>query len=165
MGKKVVDLEPETPFHTFTVDQTAQHYNTSIVEGLSSTDAAARLKKYGANELQGDGGVKWYKVLWRQVANALVIILLIATALAFATGDFAEGSVILFIIIMNAAIGFWQEFNAEQTMEALRNMSSPTSQVIRDETRCTIPNNQAVPGDVMVFEDGDVIGADCRLFE
>ncbi|KAF9094618.1 Na+ ATPase [Mortierella sp. AD031] len=165
MGKKVVDLEPETPFHTFTVDQTAQHYNTSIVEGLSSTDAAARLKKYGANELQGDGGVKWYKVLWRQVANALVVILLIATALAFATGDFAEGSVILFIIIMNAAIGFWQEFNAEQTMEALRNMSSPTSQVIRDETRCTIPNNQAVPGDVMVFEDGDVIGADCRLFE
>ncbi|KAG0057575.1 Na+ ATPase [Gryganskiella cystojenkinii] len=86
-------------------------------------------------------------------------------ALAFATKDFAEGGVILFIIIMNAAIGFWQEFNAEQTMEALRNMSSPTAQVIRDEARVTIPNNQAVPGDIMIFEDGDVIGADCRLFE
>ena len=71
----------------------------------------------------------------------------------------------MFIIIMNAGIGFWQEYNAEQTMEALRNMSSPTAQVIRDETRVTIPNNQAVPGDIMVFEDGDVIGADCRLFE
>ncbi|KAK3833365.1 MAG: potassium/sodium efflux P-type ATPase [Linnemannia elongata] len=165
MGKKIVDLEPETPFHTFTVEQTAQHYSTSIAEGLSSSEAAARLKKYGANELQGEGGVKWYKVLWRQVANALVFILLIATALAFATGDYAEGGVILFIIVMNAAIGFWQEFNAEQTMEALRNMSSPTSQVIRDETRTTIPNNQAVPGDIMIFEDGDVIGADCRLFE
>ncbi|KAF9546390.1 Na+ ATPase [Mortierella hygrophila] len=165
MGKNVVDLEPETPFHTFTVEQTAQHYSTSITEGLSSSEAAARLKNYGANELQGEGGVKWYKVLWRQVANALVLILLIATALAFATGDYAEGGVILFIIVMNAAIGFWQEFNAEQTMEALRNMSSPTSQVIRDETRTTIPNNQAVPGDIMIFEDGDVIGADCRLFE
>ncbi|KAF8935795.1 Na+ ATPase [Haplosporangium gracile] len=165
MGKKVVDLEPETPFHTFSVEQTAQHYSTNITEGLSSTEASARLKKYGANELQGEGGVKWYKVLWRQVANALVFILLIATALAFATGDYAEGGVILFIIIMNSAIGFWQEFNAEQTMEALRNMSSPTSQVIRDETRTTIPNNQAVPGDIMIFEDGDVIGADCRLFE
>ncbi|KAF9933858.1 Na+ ATPase [Linnemannia zychae] len=165
MGKQTVKLEPETSFHTFTVDQTAQYYTTSITEGLSSSEAADRLKKYGPNELQGDGGVKWYKVLWRQVANALVVILLIATALAFATGDFAEGGVILFIIIMNAAIGFWQEFNAEQTMEALRNMSSPTSQVIRDETRCTIPNNQAVPGDIMIFEDGDVIGADCRLFE
>ncbi|KAF9139600.1 hypothetical protein BG015_001961, partial [Linnemannia schmuckeri] len=155
MGKKVVDLEPETPFHTFSVEQTAQHYSTSIAEGLSSTEAAAHLKKYGANELQGEGGVKWYKVLWRQVANALVVILLIATALAFATGDYAEGGVILFIVIMNAAIGFWQEFNAEQTMEALRNMSSPTSKVIRDETRTTIPNNQAVPGDIMLFEDGD----------
>jgi len=66
---------------------------------------------------------------------------------------------------MNAAIGFWQEYNAEQTMEALRNMSSPTSKVIRNETRTTIPNNQAVPGDIMIFEDGDVVGADCRLFE
>lgn len=86
-------------------------------------------------------------------------------ALAFATKDFAEGGVILAVIIMNACIGFWQEYSAEQTMEALRNMSSPTAKVIRDEVRTTIPNNQAVPGDIMIFEDGDVIGADCRLFE
>jgi hypothetical protein len=79
MGKQIVDLEPETPFHTFTIDQVEKHYNTSTVEGLSSAEATARLKEYGANELQGDGGVKWYKVLWRQVANALVVILLIAT--------------------------------------------------------------------------------------
>ncbi|KAG0236218.1 hypothetical protein BGW42_003863 [Actinomortierella wolfii] len=165
MGKKVVNVEPETPFHTFTVDQVAEHFKTNTLEGLSSEEAAARLNQYGLNELQGDGGVKWYKVLWRQVANALVFVLLIATALAFATKDWAEGGVILFVIVTNAAIGFWQEYNAEQTMEALRNMSSPTSKVIRDETRATIPNNQAVPGDIMVFEDGDVIGADCRLFE
>ncbi|KAG0213726.1 Na+ ATPase [Mortierella sp. GBA30] len=163
--KKPIDVEPETPFHTLTVDQVAEHYSTNTLDGLTSQEAANRLKIYGSNELQGNGGVKWYKVLWRQVANALVVILLIATALAFATKDFAEGGVILFIIIMNAAIGFWQEYNAEQTMEALRNMSSPTAQVIRDENRVTIPNNQAVPGDIMIFEDGDVIGADCRLFE
>ncbi|KAF9147387.1 Na+ ATPase, partial [Actinomortierella ambigua] len=90
---------------------------------------------------------------------------MIANILAFATSQFAEGGVILFIIIMNATIGFYQDFSAEQTMEALRNMSSPTSQVIRDENRTVIPNNQVVPGDIMIFEDGDVIGADCRLFE
>ncbi|KAF9583565.1 Na+ ATPase [Lunasporangiospora selenospora] len=163
--KKAPPAEPETPFHTFTVDQVADHYNTNTLEGLTTVEAESRLKAYGPNELQGNGGVKWYKVLWRQIANALVVILLIATILAFATKDFAEGGVILFIIIMNAAIGFWQEYNAEQTMEALRNMSSPTSKVIRDETRVTIPNSQAVPGDIMIFEDGDVIGADCRLFE
>ncbi|KAG0296682.1 Na+ ATPase [Linnemannia gamsii] len=165
MGKKTVNVEPETPFHTFTVEQVAEHYETSILEGLSSEEAAKRLLTYGHNELEGDGGVKWYKVLWRQVANVLVCVLLIATALAFATKDIPEGSVILFVIVTNAVIGFYQEFNAEQTMEALRNMSSPTAQVIRDESRITIPNNQAVPGDIMIFEDGDVVGADCRLFE
>ncbi|KAG0239062.1 hypothetical protein B0O80DRAFT_399427 [Mortierella sp. GBAus27b] len=163
--KKTIDLEPEIPYHSYTVDQVTQDLNTSILEGLSSEEAALRLKTHGHNELEGNGGVKWYKVLFRQVANVLVCVLLIATALAFATKDFAEGGVILFVIVTNAAIGFWQEFNAEQTMEALRNMSSPTAHVIRDEKRITIPNNQAVPGDIIIFEDGDVVGADCRLFE
>ncbi|KAG0259908.1 Na+ ATPase [Mortierella polycephala] len=163
--KKTIEVEKQPAFHSLTVEQVAEHYDTHIYEGLTSQQAAERLQTYGPNELQGNGGVKWYKVLWRQVANTLVVILLIATALAFATKDYPEGGVIAAVIIMNAAIGFWQEFNAEQTMEALRNMSSPTSQVIRDETRMTIPNNQAVPGDIMIFEDGDVVGADCRLFE
>ncbi|KAF9980755.1 Na+ ATPase [Mortierella antarctica] len=162
---KTIQVEQQTPFHTLSVEQVAEHYGTNIYEGLTSQEAATRLKTHGYNELQGNGGVKWYKVLWRQLANTLVLILLIASALAFITKDYAEGGVIVAVIVMNAAIGFWQEFSAEQTMEALRNMSSPTAQVIRDETRTTIPNNQAVPGDIMIFEDGDVIGADCRLFE
>ncbi|KAF9579583.1 hypothetical protein BGW38_004102, partial [Lunasporangiospora selenospora] len=165
MPKKIVQVEPETPFHTLTVEQTEQQLETNILEGLSSEESDARLLKYGRNELKGDGGVQWHRVLWRQIANPLVIILLVATVLAFATQQFPEGGVILFIIIMNAAIGFYQDFSAEQTMDALRNMSSPTSQVIRDEVRITIPNYQAVPGDIMIFEDGDVVGADCRLFE
>lgn len=81
--KKVVSNEPETPFHTFTIDQTAQHYSTNTLEGLTSQEADNRLKIYGVNELQGNGGVKWYKVLWRQIANALVVILLIATVSLF----------------------------------------------------------------------------------
>ena len=77
--KKVVNLDPEKPFHTFSVDQVAEHYSTNTLEGLTSQEATARLKIYGNNELQGNGGVKWYKVLWRQLANALVVVLLIAT--------------------------------------------------------------------------------------
>ncbi|KAG0203385.1 Na+ ATPase [Mortierella sp. GBA30] len=165
MVKKIVDFEPEVPFHTLSIALTETHLNTNTVEGLTSEDAAMRLKLHGTNELKGSGGIKWYKVLWRQIANPLVIVLMIANVLAFATKQFAEGGVILFIIIMNATIGFYQDFSAEQTMEALRNMSSPTSQVIRDESRIVIPNSQVVPGDIMIFEDGDVIGADCRLFE
>ncbi|KAG0268139.1 Na+ ATPase [Linnemannia exigua] len=165
MTKKIIDLQPEVPFHTYTVAETESQLKTTAVEGLTSEEAEARLHLHGTNELKGDGGVKWQKILWRQIANPLVIVLLIANILSFATKQFPEGGVILFIIIMNATIGFYQDFSAEQTMEALRNMSSPTAQVIRNETRIVIPNNQVVPGDVMIFEDGDVIGADCRLFE
>ncbi|KAG0269819.1 Na+ ATPase [Actinomortierella ambigua] len=165
MGKTVVEIQEEVPYHTLTVAETEAQLKTSIVEGLTTEEAETRLRRYGTNELKGNGGVKWYKVLWRQIANPLVVVLMIANILAFATSQFAEGGVILFIIIMNATIGFYQDFSAEQTMEALRNMSSPTSQVIRDENRTVIPNNQVVPGDIMIFEDGDVIGADCRLFE
>ncbi|KAF9933477.1 Na+ ATPase [Linnemannia zychae] len=165
MAKKVINVQPEVPYHTYSVAETEAALKSSIIEGLNSEEAAFRLRQYGSNELKGNGGVKWYKVLWRQIANPLVFVLLIANVLAFATKQFPEGGVILFIIIMNATIGFYQDFSAEQTMEALRNMSSPTAQVIRDETRVVIPNNQVVPGDIMIFEDGDVVGADCRLFE
>lgn len=78
MGKKTIELEPETPYHTFTVDRVAEDLKTSILEGLTSEEAAARLKTYGLNELEGNGGVKWYKVLLRQVLNALVFVLTIA---------------------------------------------------------------------------------------
>ncbi|KAF9210380.1 Na+ ATPase [Podila verticillata] len=165
MVKKIIDLEPEVPYHIYTVSETEAQLKASTIEGLTSEEATARLHLHGTNELKGNGGVKCYKVRWRQIANPLVVVLLIANILAFATKQFAEGGVILFIIIMNATIGFYQDFSAEQTMEALRNMSSPTAQVIRDEARIVIPNSQVVPGDVMIFEDGDVIGADCRLFE
>ena len=87
-------MEPETPFHTFSVEQVAEHYYTNTLEGLTSVEAAARLKIYGSNELQGNGGVKWYKVLWRQVANALVVILLIATVRERLTGKKKPGLVL-----------------------------------------------------------------------
>lgn len=78
MSKETVDLEPETPYHTFTVDRVAEDLKTSILEGLSSEEAAIRLKTHGPNELEGNGGVRWYRVLLRQVANVLVCVLLIA---------------------------------------------------------------------------------------
>jgi magnesium-transporting ATPase (P-type) len=78
-NNKTLHIEPETPFHTLTVEQVEQHYSTNTLEGLTTQEATSRLKTYGHNELQGNGGIKWYKVLWRQVANTLVVILLIAT--------------------------------------------------------------------------------------
>jgi P-type E1-E2 ATPase len=68
-------------------------------------------------------------------------------------------------MILNALIGFFQEYKAERTMESLREMASPTAQVIRQGQQITVSTRELVPGDILVFKNGDVIGADCRVFE
>jgi len=79
--------------------------------------------------------------------------------------DYIEGAVIAAIMMLNAFVGFMQEFKAEKTMDSLRQMASPTSQVIRDGHQKTIPTRELVPGDVVILKSGDVVGADCRIIE
>jgi magnesium-transporting ATPase (P-type) len=78
MPKKIIEIQPEVPYHTYTVAETEAELKTSSLEGLTSDEADDRLRRYGTNELKGNGGVKWYLVLWRQIANPLVVVLLIA---------------------------------------------------------------------------------------
>ena len=68
-------------------------------------------------------------------------------------------------MFLNAGVGFAQEFKAEKTMDSLRQMASPTSQVVRDGQSKTIPTRELVPGDVIILKAGDVVGADCRVIE
>lgn len=84
MTKKIIDLQPEVPYHTYTVAETEAELKSSTIEGLTSEEADIRLSRYGTNELKGSGGVKWYLVLWRQIANPLVVVLLIANVRFFA---------------------------------------------------------------------------------
>lgn len=79
--------------------------------------------------------------------------------------DWVEGGVICFIMFLNSFIGFMQEFKAEKTMESLRKMASPTSLVIRGGHEKHVLTRELVPGDVLILKSGDVIGADCRIFE
>jgi len=78
MTQTVVDLQPEVPYHTYTITETEAQLKTNLIEGLTSEEAAVRIRLHGTNELKGNGGVLWYKVLWRQIANPLVVVLLIA---------------------------------------------------------------------------------------
>jgi Na+-exporting ATPase len=77
-NQKIIDLQPEVPYHTYTIAETEAQLKTNIIEGLSTEEAAVRIRLYGTNELKGSGGVLWYRVLWRQIANPLVVVLLIA---------------------------------------------------------------------------------------
>lgn len=155
----------EPIYHSMTVGEVVSHLETDLELGLTSDQAEVRLIEYGRNELQGGNSISPWRILFRQVANMLTVILVVAMSIAFYAQDYAEGAVILFVIVTNAAIGFAQEFKAEKTMESLRRLASPTSNVIRDGHVQKIPTELVVPGDVLLLETGDVVGADLRIAE
>lgn len=134
-------------------------------EGLTGEDAAKRLQVYGANELKDAKGISALAIFLRQFKSFLVWILLIATAMSAFIGDIAESIVIVSILVINAVIGFAQEYRAEKAIEALKKLAGAKADVLRDGQRIQIDAKQLVPGDVVFIETGDKIAADYRLLE
>jgi len=141
-------------------------------DGLSPSEAEERRRRYGPNELTSRGGASPLILLARQFINPLVAILIIAAAVSFgvwlAEGgatELADALVILAIVFINASLGFYQEFKAERTLEALKELTSPTVTVLREGEEREVPSKQLVPGDIMVLATGDRISADARLIE
>ena len=142
-----------------------QQLNTNNETGLTNQQVQESQQTYGPNKLEGEGGVKWYSVLLKQISNAMILVLVLAMALSYGVTDYIEGGVITAVIILNVLIGFYQEFKAEQKMDSLRALSSPSAAVLRDGKIDTIPSPEVAPGDVVVVKTGDTIPADIRLFE
>ena len=86
-------------------------------------------------------------------------------ALSYGVEDFVEGAVITAVIVLNVLIGFYQEFQAEKKMDALRSLSSPSAAVVRGGNEMTIPSAEVVPGDIVSIKTGDTVPADLRMFE
>ncbi|KAJ1899162.1 hypothetical protein LPJ66_002291 [Kickxella alabastrina] len=145
--------------------QVLDDLGANLENGLSTSEVERRLTVYGTNEMRGGGRPSWLKILLRQLANIMTVILIAAIVVAFVIKDWIEASVLIGVIVFNSAVGFVQEFKAEKTMDSLRKMSSPTSRVLRGGHQVVVPTIELVPGDIIYLESGDVIGADCRLFE
>lgn len=153
------------PYHTMDAEKVAELLHSDLQDGLSESVLEAKRLEFGYNEMEGDGGVNPVKLMLKQFLNVMVLILVIAMAVSFAFKDWVEGGVIAFIMLLNAGIGFMQEYKAEKTMESLRQMASPTAEVIRDGHQKTVATRDLVPGDVIILKNGDVVGADCRVIE
>jgi len=134
-------------------------------EGLDFEEAESRLAEYGPNELAAEPSRPPWLIFGAQFANTMIVVLLIAAAVTIAIGDIKDAVVITAIVVLNAAIGFVQEYRAEQAMAALRTMAAPDARVIRGGTEATIPSTDLVPGDLIVLEAGDVVPSDARLVE
>ncbi|KAI8069491.1 potassium/sodium efflux P-type ATPase [Gongronella butleri] len=153
------------PYHTMELATVAQLVKSNLEDGLSDAEVEERCKVQGYNELEGEGGVNPFKLLFKQFFNILVLILIVAMAVSFAFKDWVEGGVIAAIMILNAGVGFAQEYKAERTMESLRQMASPTTTVIRGGEQKVISTRELVTGDLIVMKSGDVVGADCRVID
>lgn len=153
------------PAHSLTFEEVQNELGASNVEGLKASEAEQRLQEYGNNELDNGPGVNPTKILIRQVANAMMLVLILGMAVSFGIGSWIEGGVVAAIIIINIIVGFMQEYSAEKTMDSLRSLSSPTSQVVRDGDQITVPTVQVVPGDMIELKTGDTVPADIRLME
>lgn len=160
-------MSAEYPKHPFllTVDETVQAVGTDLEKGLSTQQVNEAQEKYPRNEFEVSKTIPWYAILSKQLFNAMILVLLFAMGLSFGIGDYIEGGVLAFVIVANVTIGFYQEFRAEQRMDALRALSSPSAMVLRDGKTQVIPNSEVVPGDIILLKMGDTVPADLRIFE
>ena len=104
------------PAHCLKWQQVAEELSADVDDGLSADEAKKRLDQYGRNELGDTGGVNPGKILLRQIANAMTLVLILAMAVSFGIESYVEGAVILVVILLNIGIGFYQEFKAAKTM-------------------------------------------------
>ncbi len=143
---------------------------SSRPEGLTAEEAERRLGQYGSNRLQEGKKDPVFKQLLRQIADPMILILIAAAIVsgitaAYSGESFADVVIILFVVVVNAVLGVYQESKAEKAIEALQEMAAATSRVRRSGKVVTVRSEELVPGDVVLLEAGDAVPADGRLLE
>lgn len=153
-------------FHNRDVADVLAEFEVAAGEGLSDEEARRRLAEYGPNELVEKGGIHPLRIVLSQFTDTMVIVLIIAAVIAAAIGDTNDSVVILVIVVLNAILGFVQEFRAERAIQALKLMAVPTVRVRRGRAAAVeISAIDIVPGDIVLLEAGASVPADGRLIE
>lgn len=169
--KKVQDSFPS---HAKSIEEVKEHYQTDLKNGLSEEEAKRRLEEYGENKLDEGKKEPFIIKLLKQFIEPMVIVLLIAAVISLViffvnlgmgktSDEWIDAIVILAIVIINAFIGAIQEQKAEQSLEALKKLSTPMCTVKRDGKNVTIKSEELVPGDLVILEEGSIVPADIRL--
>ncbi len=152
-------------YHELDKKEVVEALNTDLSSGLTGSVVKKRLKQYGKNEL--DEGEKQSALLlfFSQFKDFMVLVLLAATLLSGLLGEYIDAMAIIAIVVINAFLGFYQERRAEKSLQALKELSAPQVQVLREGQWSKIPSKEIVPGDILKFASGDRIGADVRLVD
>jgi len=146
-----------------TTQELYKELNTSP-EGLTEKEAENRFILYGSNILK-ETTVTWIHILANQLYNPFIFVLFFIVCIYFFTNQIAESIVITLIIVINSTIGFYQEYQSNQTMKLLKQYLQTTIIAKRSNTQITVPTNKLVPGDIIILNAGDIIPADCCFIE
>ncbi len=156
-------IEPSSAPHVATADAVAAALDVRPDAGLDCAQAAERLVKFGPNQLPVTPPRSPWSVLLAQFKGIMIVILIGAALLAALIGSYKDALVILAVVVINALVGFYQEYRAERSLDALKSMLPVNARVRRDGISQVIGADAVVPGDIMLLEAGDSVAADGRL--
>ena len=152
-------------FYRLDVETSLSELQTDADDGLTQAEVTKRQEQYGKNALPAGEGTDWVRLVIGQFTDLMVLILLAAAFISLFLGDITDVIVIMIIVILNAALGIYQEYRAEQALAALSAMQVPLVRVKRDGKVGQVNAEELVPGDVVLLEEGDRVPADGRLIE
>lgn len=161
--------QTKQPYHS-TIEEITEQFETNVQSGLTNEQAQSRLEHYGHNEIvEEESRTLWQKFI-DQFKDFMIVVLLIAAALSAVVGimegeGVADAVIILIVVILNAVMGVFQEQQAENAINSLREMASPNANVKRNGHVTSVKSTELVPGDIIILEAGDVVPADLRLVE
>jgi len=141
----------------------ASFLGSNLEDGLKKTEARARLSQYGLNQLKAGKRTSAWTIFFRQFKDFIIWVLIAAAAISGFLSEWVDASAILAIVVVNAILGFIQEYRAEQSLAALKKLSSPDSKVVRSGQHTLVKSNELVVGDLIELEAGNRIPADCRV--
>jgi P-type Ca2+ transporter type 2C len=160
----VHELSSNADWHRRDATAVLDELNSSL-DGLDPSAVAHRRDEVGTNELQETAGTSPLALIWGQISSVMVLILIGAAVLSLLLGKYLEAGAIGAIVVLFTALGFYQEYRAEQAIAALRRMAVPSARVTREGRITSVPVAELVPGDIVHLDAGTVVPADLRLVE
>jgi len=164
MRASPVEISPTQGWHTRSAEDALLALDASV-GGLSTDEAQARLQHYGANTIELGGKTRLWPIILHQFTSPLIYVLLIVMVITMAIQHWADSIVIGAVVLLNAIIGFTQEYRAENAMQALLRLVAAKATVLRDGRRQDIDSRELVRGDVVFLESGDLVPSDIRLLQ
>jgi Ca2+-transporting ATPase len=152
-------------WHKLSITEAASLLETDVEQGLSGNESKKRLARYGQNKLRKGKRVSALVIFVSQFKSLVIWVLIGAAAVSAALGETIDGIAIIIIVILNAVIGFIQEYRAEKAAAALARLAAPHCRLVRDGHSVVVAATEIVPGDILLLEGGDLIAADARLIQ